>query len=89
MKLTRSEQETIVNYQAEGEEGTIYTSIPTDIRRLQRLSEKYPESYKLIREDGVGVTYRFSKKLMTLRKPKKKVELTEEHKKELINRLKN
>lgn len=78
MNLTRYEQETVVNWNAEEDYGVIYTCCPADKRKLAKLAEECPEGYRLVKQDEVGVTYEFDKKLVSFRKPRK---LTEEQKK--------
>lgn len=77
MNLTRYEQETVVNWNAEESVAVVYTCNPADKRKLAKLAEEFPDSYRLVKQDEVGVTYEFDKKLVTFRKPRK---LSEEQK---------
>lgn len=77
-KLTRYEQETVINYNRLEKNVKIYTSIPNDIAKLDMLAEKYPNHYKLISEDSVSKTYECTtKKLIKFVQPRI---LTEEQK---------
>ncbi len=77
-KLTRYEQETVINYNCLEKRVKIYTSIPNDIIKLDKLVKQYPNHYKLISEDSVSKTYECTtKKLIKFVKP---VILTEEQK---------
>lgn len=69
--LTMLEQETIVNYNLGEKLAEVYTADPNVIRKLDKLVAKYPDAYKVIREDDVSKTYQFSKKLVSFRNPPK------------------
>lgn len=77
VKLTRYEQETVVNSNAEEDLATVYTADPVYIRKLDALVKKFPNIYKVIRETEISKTYEFPKKLLQFRSPKI---LTEEQK---------
>ena len=47
MKLSRYEQETIVNYNAGEQTATVYTRDRTVMRKLDRLVADFPDTYKL------------------------------------------
>ena len=81
-QLTRLEQETIVNANAEEKMAEVYTADPVMIRKLDKMVEKYPNQYKVIKEDDVSKTYQFPKKLIRFGAPVTKV-YTEEEKQKL------
>ena len=81
-QLTRIEQETIVNANAEEKMAEVYTADPVMIRKLDKMVEKYPDQYKVIKEDDVSKTYQFPKKLIRFGAPITKV-YTEEEKQKL------
>ena len=81
-QLTRLEQETIVNANAEEKMAEVYTADPVMIRKLDKMVEKYPDQYKVIKEDDVSKTYQFPKKLIRFGAPVTKV-YTEEEKQKL------
>ena len=81
-QLTRIEQETIVNANAEEKMAEVYTADPVMIRKLDKMVEKYPDQYKVIKEDDVSKTYQFPKKLIRFGAPVTKV-YTEEEKQKL------
>lgn len=89
-KLTRWEQETVINYNNEEKIATVYTSDPVVIRKLDKFVSKYPEDYKCIKtqevaEDQESKTYEIaSKKLISFRAP---VHMTDEQKAEAAARL--
>ena len=81
-QLTRIEQETIINANAEEKMAEVYTADPVMIRKLDKMVEKYPNQYKVIKEDDVSKTYQFPKKLIRFGAPVTKV-YTEEEKQKL------
>lgn len=89
MKLTRYEQETIINANAEDKTAVVYTADPVYMRKLDALVAKHPETYKVIKENDISKTYEFPKKLLQFRQP---IVLTEEQKAiraERLNNIKN
>ena len=87
-QLTRIEQETIVNANAEEKMAEVYTADPVMIRKLDKMVEKYPDQYKVIKEDDVSKTYQFPKKLIRFGAPVTRV-YTEEEKAKLREQLNN
>ena len=70
MKLSRYEQETIVNYNAGEQIATVYTRDKAVMRKLDTLVADFPDTYKLIKQDEVSKTYSFSKSYVSCRKPR-------------------
>ncbi len=70
MKLSRYEQETIVNYNAGEQTATLYTRDKTVMRKLDTLVADFPDTYKLIGQDEVSKTYSFPKSYVSYRKPR-------------------
>lgn len=67
---TLAEQETIINWDNELEEATIYTFDHRLIKKLKMLTEKYPEHYVLVsRGPQHSVTYRVPKRCVGIRPP--------------------
>lgn len=54
MKLTRYEQESILNYSVGEQTATVYTRDQAIIRKLDTLVADFPDTYKLI-EEGRGI----------------------------------
>lgn len=69
-QLTLAEQETIVNYDNELSNASIYTHDPRMIRKLKELAEKYPEQF-ILKSKGMGksVIYEFPKRCLGIRPP--------------------
>ena len=70
MKLSRYEQETIVNYNAGEQIATVYTRDKAVMRKLDTLVANFPDTYKLIKQDEVSKTYSFPKSYVSCRKPR-------------------
>lgn len=69
-KLTKYEMETIVNYNAAEQTATVYTRDKAVMRKLDRLVEAYPESYRLVDQTEIDKTYSMPKSYVTYRKPR-------------------
>ena len=70
MKLSRYEQETIVNYNAGAQIATLYTRDKAVMRKLDTLVADFPDIYNLIGQDEVSKTYSFPKSYVSYRKPR-------------------
>ncbi len=70
MKLSRYEQETIVNYNSGEQTVTLYTRDKAVMRKLDTLVTDYPDTYKLTGQDEVSKTYSFPKSFIGCRKPR-------------------
>ncbi len=70
MKLSRYEQETIVNYNAAEQTATVYTRDKAVMRKLDTLVANFPDTYSLIGQDEVSKTYSFPKSYIGYRKPR-------------------
>lgn len=84
MKLTRYEQETIINFNNSTQTASIYTASPQIMRRLDALAAVYPGHYRLTEQTEVSKTYSCDKNLITLRKPRK---VNEQHREWTSRRL--
>ena len=49
--ITKTEQETYIRWDAEEQTAHIDTANPATIRKLDKLTEEYPEAYKCVRVD--------------------------------------
>ena len=85
MKLSRYEQETVVNYNAGEQTATLYTRDKAVMRKLDTLVADFPGTYKLTGQDEVSKTYSFPKSYVSYRKPRK---LDEEQRKQAQERMK-
>ncbi|SFU87526.1 hypothetical protein [Butyrivibrio sp. M55] len=71
MKLTRYEQETIINFNAEELNATVYTRDKAVMRKLDALVTEYPDTFKCIGETDIDKTYSMPKSRISYRKPRK------------------
>ena len=71
MKLTRYEQETIINFNAGEQTATFYTRDPVIMRKIDALVTEYPNIFKCIGETDIDKTYSMPKSVVTYRKPRK------------------
>ena len=71
MKLTRYEQETIINFSAADQTATLYTRDPAVMRKVDALVTEYPDIYKCIGETDIDKTYEMPKSFVSYRKPRK------------------
>lgn len=83
--LTRLEQETIVNFNNEEANAEVYTCSQSVMRKLDKLCIKFPDNYKLIKEDEYSKTYSTSKKNIKFKSPRI---LTDEQREKLAKKLK-
>jgi len=70
MKLSRYEQETIVNYIAGNQTATVCTRDKAVLRKLDTLAVDFPDTYSLTGQDEVSKTYFFPKSYISYRKPR-------------------
>ena len=70
MKLSRYEQESILNYNAGEKTAILYTRDKAVMRKLDTLVSDFPDTYKLTEQDEVSKTYSFPKSYVSYRKPR-------------------
>lgn len=85
-KLSRYEQETIINFNAGEEMATVYTRDPAVMRKLDALVIEFPEVYRCIGATDIDKTYEMPKLSVTYRKPRK---LSEGQREQARKRMKN
>ncbi len=71
MKLTRYEQETIINFNAAEKTAEFYIRDPAIIRQLDSLVTEYPDTFKCVGEPDIDKTYVMPKTAVTYRKPRR------------------
>ena len=70
-RLTKIEQETVINFNA-GEEGAVvYTRDKAVIRKLDSLVTEYPDTFRRVGETDIDKTYEMPKSAVTYRKPRR------------------
>ena len=86
MKMTRYEQETIINFNAEEKMATLYTRDPAVMRKVDALVIEYPDTFKCIGETDIDKTYEMPKSAVTYRKPRR---ITDERRDQMREFMKN
>ena len=86
-KLTRYEQETIINFNAADKTAELYTRDPAIIRQLDSLVTEYPDTFKCVGETDIDKTYVMPKTAVTYRKPRRLTEEQRKKKKDLMARI--
>ena len=89
MKLTRYEQETIINFNAQDQMATLYTRDTAVMRKVDALVIEYPDTFKCIGETDIDKTYSMPKSFVTYRKPRRISEEQREAARERIMKLNN
>lgn len=84
MYIPREEQETIINFCADDKTAHVYTCDSVYIRKLDKLCERCPDIYKVVKQDECSKTYSMPKRLVSFRVPR---ELTEEQRAAAVERL--
>lgn len=87
MKLSKYEQEIVINFNAEEDTTILYTANPKWIRKMDGLVKKKPQLFSLVREDEVSKTYQFPKKLVCIRSKEKTMTMTDEQRRQATKRL--
>lgn len=88
MKLSLYEQETVINYNREDKNATVYTRDPAVMRKLDQLVISFPEVYKCIGETDIDKTYEMPKSAVNYRKPRRLSAEQREAAKERLMRVK-
>ena len=70
-KLSKYEQETIINFNAGESDAMVFTRDKAVIRKLDALITEYPEVYKCIGETDIDKTYSMPKQYVSYRKPRR------------------
>lgn len=92
MKLSKYEQETIINFNVAESDAVVFTRDKAVIRKLDALVTEFPEVYKCIGETDIDKTYEMPKSVVTYRKPRR---ISDERRSQLqkimgnINKLQN
>lgn len=91
MALTNIERETIINFNAAEDTAEVYTADPVYIRKLDKLCEQFPDTYKFMAELSAkrckeSKTYSTPKRLVKFRPPVTR-EISKEQREALAERL--
>lgn len=89
MALSIEEQELCINAMRDEEFATAYCSDRTWMTKFDKLVEKSPDLFEVIAETDYGKTYKFPKRLISIRSSIVTRELTEEQKQLAAERMRN
>ena len=89
MSLTLSEQEIHINATRDEDFATAYCSDTTWITKMDKFVAKSPDLFEVVAETEWGKTYRFPKRLISIRSSIVTREMTDEQKKIAAERLKS
>lgn len=89
MSLSLSEQEIHINATRDEVFATAYCSDTTWITKMDKLVVKPPDLFEVVSETKWGKTYRFPKRLISIRSSIVTREMTDEQKQVAAERLKN
>jgi len=70
MKLSRYEQEVVINLNADEDEVTVYTANPAWMRKMYKLHKEFPEIIRLKSWTEISKTYIVPKNLVKIGKPR-------------------
>lgn len=69
MQFTKSEQETIITFDAESESASVYSAHPATVRKLLKFCAEFPETYHHDKEAPGGHFFTMPKRQICFRKP--------------------
>lgn len=70
-KLSKYEQETIINFNVAEADAVVFTRDKSVIRKLDALVNEFPEVYRCIAETDIDKTYSMPKQYVSYRKPRR------------------
>ena len=70
-KLSKYEQETIINFNVAESDAVIYTRDKAVMRKLDALVNEFPEVYKCLKVTDIDKIYSMPKKYVSYRKPRR------------------
>ena len=70
-KLSKYEQETIINFNVAESDAVVFTRDKSVIRKLDALVTEFPEVYHCIGETDIDKTYSMPKQYVSYRKPRR------------------
>ena len=89
MSLSIEEQEICINAMRDEEFATAYCSDRTWITKMDKLVKKSPDLFEVVSETDCGKTYKFPKRLISIRSCIVTIEMTDEQKQLAAERLRN
>jgi hypothetical protein len=89
MKLSKYEQETIINFNVAESDAMVFTRDKAVIRKLDSLVNEFPEVYRYIGETDIDKTYSMPKQFVSYRKLRRISEDVKERRRTLLNQINN
>ena len=86
-KLSKYEQETIINFNAAESDAVVFTRDKSVIRKIDALVTEFPEVYRCISETDIDKTYSMPKQYVSYRKPRKLTNEQREKRREKMQEL--
>ncbi len=83
-KLSKYEQETIINFNVAESDAVVFTRDKAVTRKLDALVTEFPEVYKCIGETDIDKTYSMPKQYVSYRKPRRISKELREQRREII-----
>ena len=71
MRLSKYEQETIINFNVAESDAVVFTRDKAVIRKLDSLVTEYPDTFKCVGETDIDKTYSMPKQYVSYRKPRR------------------
>lgn len=87
MKLSRYEQEVVINLNADENEATVYTANPVWMRKMDKLHKEFPDIIRLKSWTEISKTYVLPKNLVRIGKPRILSEAQLRHLQDMQNRV--
>ena len=88
MKLTRYEQETVINFNAEEPDASVYTRDKAVMRKLNVLVTEVPDVFRCIGETDIDKTYKLPKTRVKYRRPRRISEEKRQQAREAMKKIK-
>lgn len=70
-RLTKAEQETVINFNVAETEAVVYTRDRAVMRKLDSLVTEFPSVYKCVKATDIDKTYAMPKQYVSYRKPRR------------------
>lgn len=86
-KLSRYEQETIINFNVAESDAVVFTRDKAVMRKLDALVNEFPEVYKCIGETDIDKTYSMPRQYVSYRKPRRISEAKREQARQAMNKI--
>lgn len=88
-KLSKYEQETIINFNVAKSDAVVFTRDKVVMRKLDSLVNEFPDVYKCIGETDIDKIYSIPKQYVSYHKPKRISDDVKERRRELIRHINN